>query len=357
MLFLESPAGVGFSYSNTTSDYDDASDKNTADDSYVFLVNWLERFPQYKSRDFYITGESYAGHYVPQLAYTILHNHKKTNQTIINIKGIAVCSFLLTILGKICCFIFSQPNTRKLPLVSNLQIGNAWIDDETSLKGLYDHWWTHAIISDTTHDAIFRYCDFASGSLSDMCHNITDKTWEDVRKIDVYNIYAPICLTPNQRNTSAIPGSINKYDPCSSYILEFYLNDSMVQNALHVKPTSWDLCSGDVDARVPVTSSRYSINTLNLPIQTAWRPWYHNNEVISILSCFCKFTYTTFTKSGTMSGSCLAPLIGRGFLYFPFELSTSLKYVFSPFAFKKVFFLLVNIVYIRFSYSAIPFGD
>ncbi|KAM0031629.1 putative carboxypeptidase D [Helianthus debilis subsp. tardiflorus] len=325
MLFLESPAGVGFSYSNTTSDYDDASDKNTADDSYVFLVNWLERFPQYKSRDFYITGESYAGHYVPQLAYTILHNHKKTNQTIINIKGIA--------------------------------IGNAWIDDETSLKGLYDHWWTHAIISDTTHDAIFRYCDFASGSLSDMCHNITDKTWEDVRKIDVYNIYAPICLTPNQRNTSAIPGSINKYDPCSSYILEFYLNDSMVQNALHVKPTSWDLCSGDVDARVPVTSSRYSINTLNLPIQTAWRPWYHNNEVISILSCFCKFTYTTFTKSGIMSGSCLAPLIGRGFLYFPFELSTSLKYVFSPFAFKKVFFLLVNIVYIRFSYSAIPFGD
>lgn len=32
-----------------------------ANDTYVFLVNWLERFPQYKNRDFYIAGESYAG--------------------------------------------------------------------------------------------------------------------------------------------------------------------------------------------------------------------------------------------------------------------------------------------------------
>jgi serine carboxypeptidase-like clade II len=92
ILFLESPAGVGFSYSNTTSDYDKSGDKSTAKDAYVFLINWLERFPQYKTRDFYITGESYAGHYVPQLASTILHNNKLYNNTVINLKGISVCS-------------------------------------------------------------------------------------------------------------------------------------------------------------------------------------------------------------------------------------------------------------------------
>lgn len=92
VLFLESPAGVGFSYSDTTSDYDKSGDKRTANDAYVFLINWLERFPQYKTRDFYITGESYAGHYVPQLAYTILSNNKLYNKTIINLKGISVCS-------------------------------------------------------------------------------------------------------------------------------------------------------------------------------------------------------------------------------------------------------------------------
>lgn len=32
-----------------------------AEDSYAFLVNWFERFPQYKHREFYIAGESYAG--------------------------------------------------------------------------------------------------------------------------------------------------------------------------------------------------------------------------------------------------------------------------------------------------------
>lgn len=32
-----------------------------AEDAYIFLVNWFERFPQYKQRDFYIAGESYAG--------------------------------------------------------------------------------------------------------------------------------------------------------------------------------------------------------------------------------------------------------------------------------------------------------
>ncbi|MBA0639818.1 hypothetical protein Goklo_022825 [Gossypium klotzschianum] len=89
VIFLESPAGVGFSYSNTSSDYQHTGDKSTARDAYTFLINWLERFPQYKTRDFYITGESYAGHYVPQLAYTIFLNNKKANQTLINLKGIA----------------------------------------------------------------------------------------------------------------------------------------------------------------------------------------------------------------------------------------------------------------------------
>lgn len=93
VIFLESPAGVGFSYSNTSSDYYNVGDKRTAIDSYAFLVNWLERFPEYKTRDFFITGESYAGHYVPQLAHTIVSKNKRTKETVINLKGIAVSLF------------------------------------------------------------------------------------------------------------------------------------------------------------------------------------------------------------------------------------------------------------------------
>lgn len=90
MLYVESPIGVGFSYSNTSSDYNLWNDSNTgrhfllisseptfrllirfdnggliwdiaAEDNLRFIVSWLEEFPQYRDSEFFITGESYAG--------------------------------------------------------------------------------------------------------------------------------------------------------------------------------------------------------------------------------------------------------------------------------------------------------
>jgi len=92
LLFLESPLGVGFSYSNTSSDYDNVGDTKTGADTFAFLQNWFLTFPEYRKRDFYITGESYAGKYVPELAEII---YDFNNQTIspnerINLKGFLV---------------------------------------------------------------------------------------------------------------------------------------------------------------------------------------------------------------------------------------------------------------------------
>jgi carboxypeptidase C (cathepsin A) len=61
LLFLEAPVGVGFSYTNRTADLRRLGDRVTAQDSYSFLLNWLDKFPEFKTRDFYIAGESYAG--------------------------------------------------------------------------------------------------------------------------------------------------------------------------------------------------------------------------------------------------------------------------------------------------------
>ena len=90
VIFLESPAGVGFSFSRNTTDYDTVGDRRTAEDAYVFMVKWLERFPEYKGRDFYIAGESYAGHYVPELAAVIVAIRKFTGKNPTNLKGIFV---------------------------------------------------------------------------------------------------------------------------------------------------------------------------------------------------------------------------------------------------------------------------
>ncbi|KAJ4822923.1 hypothetical protein Tsubulata_048763 [Turnera subulata] len=294
VIFLESPAGVGFSYSNTSSDYI-TGDKKTADDSYTFLVNWLERFPQYKTRDFYITGESYAGHYVPQLAYTILSHNANGNQTNINLKGIA--------------------------------IGNAWIDDNTGTKGTYDFYWTHALNSDETHAAINKYCDYVTGNYSGLCSRYQVQGENEVGDIDGYNIYAPLCQSDEKK--TAKTGSVKDFDPCSTHYVYAYLNLAEVQAALHTITTKWQPCgghlrawtdmpetilptikqlmasgiriwvySGDVDSVVPVTSSRYAINTFNLTVQEAWRPWYTSKEVGGYAVGYSGLAFVTVRGSG-----------------------------------------------------------
>lgn len=82
--------GVGYSYANESLEYDQIGDLQAAEDALAFLLNWLERFPEYKTRDFYIAGDGYAGHSVPLLAYAILLSNKNCRQAPINLKGIAV---------------------------------------------------------------------------------------------------------------------------------------------------------------------------------------------------------------------------------------------------------------------------
>ena len=54
MCVVESPAGVGFSYS-TNPDVDYRIDDNqTALDNYNFLVNFFANYSEYKYNDFYI---------------------------------------------------------------------------------------------------------------------------------------------------------------------------------------------------------------------------------------------------------------------------------------------------------------
>eukprot|EP01052_Picozoa_sp_SAG31_P033593 SAG31_NODE_3819_length_3852_cov_8.593658_1_plen_559_part_00 len=82
VIYLESPAGVGFSYCEYSPC--NANDTTTAEDSYEFLVGFFKAFPELAANKFFLTGESYAGIYVPMLAKQIMDKGG------VNLHGIAV---------------------------------------------------------------------------------------------------------------------------------------------------------------------------------------------------------------------------------------------------------------------------
>ncbi|KAL3508207.1 hypothetical protein ACH5RR_033589 [Cinchona calisaya] len=321
LLFVESPIGVGFSYTNTSSDLTKLNDQFAAEDAYSFLVNWLERFPQFKTRDFYISGESYAGHYVPQLAELVYdRNNDATKYPHINLKG----------------FIVGNPET----------------DDYYDYKGLLEYAWSHAVISDQEYEKAKQVCNFKLYDWTLECNEAMNVVFKKYDEIDIYNIYAPACLLKLNSTSSSSDGiastrskgrSIRRmrfipggYDPCYSTYAEEYFNRIDVQTAFHANtrggksPVKWEVCSysvfrtyrdtvpsllpvyrklingglkiwiysGDADGRVPVIGSRYCIEALNLQVKSPWHSWYHRHQVGGRIVEYEGLTFVTIRGAG-----------------------------------------------------------
>lgn len=82
VIFIDQPVNTGYSYSGGTVSNTVAASK----DIYALLTLFFHNFPEYAKQDFHISGESYAGHYIPVFASEIL-SHKNRN---INLKSIAI---------------------------------------------------------------------------------------------------------------------------------------------------------------------------------------------------------------------------------------------------------------------------
>jgi cathepsin A (carboxypeptidase C) len=84
LLYVDQPIGTGFSHGGK---HDVRNEKEVAEDAAILLRGFLEQNPEYKGRDFFITGESYAGHYVPAIAYYLLNEATDVD---LNLKSIAI---------------------------------------------------------------------------------------------------------------------------------------------------------------------------------------------------------------------------------------------------------------------------
>ncbi|XRB07361.1 serine carboxypeptidase [Pycnococcus provasolii] len=93
VVAIESPAGVGYSYcaamANRTGDCHPSDTTAARDAAFAVAALVNDKFPELKDKKTYITGESYAGVYVPMLAEAILEYNTAYPQRAINLKGIA----------------------------------------------------------------------------------------------------------------------------------------------------------------------------------------------------------------------------------------------------------------------------
>ena len=68
VIYLEAPAGVGFSIMGDASN-NYTTDQITAHDNLLALLQFFKGFYEYRNHQFFISGESYAGIYVPYLSW------------------------------------------------------------------------------------------------------------------------------------------------------------------------------------------------------------------------------------------------------------------------------------------------
>ncbi|KAJ8769274.1 hypothetical protein K2173_002203 [Erythroxylum novogranatense] len=90
LVFLDNPVGVGFSIASKPDDIP-RDQHSVAIHLFAAIKGFLELDPVFKNRPLYITGESYAGKYVPAIGYHILNKNKNfpvSEQ--VNLKGVAI---------------------------------------------------------------------------------------------------------------------------------------------------------------------------------------------------------------------------------------------------------------------------
>ncbi|XP_047149679.1 serine carboxypeptidase-like 45 isoform X5 [Vigna umbellata] len=304
ILYLETPVGVGFSYAKGGSSYETLNDETTARDNLVFLQRWFNKFPQFRHRDLFLAGESYAGHYVPQLAKLMIEINEK--EKLFNLKGIA--------------------------------LGNPVLEYATDLNSRAEFFWSHGLISDSTYKLFTTGCNYSRyvseyyrDSISPLCSKVLRQVARETSKfVDKYDVTLDVCISSVLSQSKAIcPQGQNlmplakqktneSIDVCVDDKVTNYLNRKDVQEALHAKLVGvrkWDVCSnilnydmlnlekptlpvvgsliksgvrvliysGDQDSVIPLTGSRTLVQKLarqlGLNTTVPYRVWFEGQQV------------------------------------------------------------------------------
>ena len=267
VIFIEQPAGVGFS-ANSKIDGFAYGDKQAAEDNWEFVKGWMDRFDAYKKSPFYLTSESYGGHYIPTLAYEIVtHNVDKA----VNFRGFAV----------------GNPLTY-MPYRNLGEIGTYGYHNLLP-KPKFDQYLKNECFNMDT--------DRPQPENLKLCSSLLDEFENLVSGMDPYALDFPVCATEKARGrddrhqflslmkrSKAETGQGFKgvggyfpqdYEPCTSNYVETYLNREDVQSALHIPSdlnVTWGMCSN-------VVGSQYNSTDVNLPMMPYYQKLVQQKDI------------------------------------------------------------------------------
>ncbi|XP_056462651.1 lysosomal protective protein-like isoform X1 [Gadus chalcogrammus] len=280
MLYLESPAGVGFSYSEDKNYI--TNDTEVSMNNYLALKQFFKLFPEYSKNQLFLTGESYAGIYIPTLAERVMEDPA------FNLQGIAV--------------------------------GNGMASYELNDNSLVYFAYYHGLLGNQLWAQLQTFCcskgkcDFYNN------HNVNcSKNLEEVQTIvygsglNMYNLYAPCPggvgqrlgmdggslvlrdlgnsftrhpatqrLNQKLRGVASLFKNVRLDPPCTnSTPSTLYLNNVYVRAALHISPAAlpWVICSSEVNlnyGRVYVEVSKQYLKLLGALV---YRVLVYNGDV------------------------------------------------------------------------------
>lgn len=89
VVYIDNPVGTGFSFTESDDGYARNED-DVAENLYSALTQLFTVFSEYQPNDFYATGESYAGKYVPAISLKIHQENQNSPSVKINLKGLII---------------------------------------------------------------------------------------------------------------------------------------------------------------------------------------------------------------------------------------------------------------------------
>ena len=220
LLALEAPVGVGYSYcaNQVRGQVCDNTDQYTASASRAALVDFfLVKFPELATNDFFITGESYAGIYIPTLAKELL------DHSTVNLVGIAV--------------------------------GDPCTDNDAQAESMDSLWYAHknGLVDDAIYNVLWNQCQVRQPNLMTKGgkHKVTQELNEHLQSLNLDQKARAAKARELYHELASDPGPLfHQEDPeCTLAMYKFALSSSLALSQV------WgDLYIDDYSLFAPVSS-------------------------------------------------------------------------------------------------------